>query len=215
MATREKRFLAAFFVAFLGFSVLMNLLSGGTAKFQLMGAAGFSGAMRIIWDALLGVFGVNKIFAEWLPAFALAALQGALIGLITLLWDKKRVRKGKKGAKAEGADPCYENAEKATNNAENVQSAGIVTGLIALGAGCPTCGTTLLSPLIGTIFSTGSLAATGVITGVVTAVAVVVALLSLKRLGLETYVIIVNEKYLAKKANRGAAPDGKKTERKE
>ena len=177
LATREKRFWAGFVPAFLAFGTLINLLSGGFSKFELMGALGFPQSLQIIWSALIGTFGIQMMFSEWLFGFLIAILQGALIGLIVLLWKKKREQ-----------------------NAANMQKAGIVAGLIALGAGCPTCGTTLLTPLLGAIFSTGSFAVAGVISGVVTGAAVLIAVLSLKRLGLETYVIIVNEKYLAKRA---------------
>ena len=187
LATHEKRFWAGFIIAFLFFGTLMNLLSGGFAKFELMGALGFPDSLQIIGDAFIGVFGINKLFLDWLPIFFLALLQGILIGLIVLLWDKKRVKMGKDNT-----------------NSANVEKAGIITGLIALGAGCPTCGTTLLTPLLGTIFSTGSLAAAGVISGIVTTLAVVIALFSLKRIGEETYVIIVNERYLQKQAKKGS-----------
>ena len=93
-------------------------------------------------------------------------------------------------------------AKKRENNADNLGKAGIITGLIALGAGCPTCGTPLLTPLLGAIFSTGGLALTGAISTLVTVLAILIAILSLKRLGVETYVIIVNEKYMKKKEAR-------------
>ncbi len=176
MATRERKFWVGFIISFLFFGLLMNLLSSGLTKFELMFAVGFSGAMKILGDAFLAIFGVNMIFMEWLPIFLLSFLQGVLIGLIVFLWQKKR-----------------------EENSANVKKAGIITGLIALGAGCPTCGTTLLTPLLGTIFSTGSLVAAGVISTVVTVLAIAIAILSLKRLGVETYVIIVNEKYLARR----------------
>ncbi|MBQ6461474.1 hypothetical protein IKF88_02065 [Candidatus Saccharibacteria bacterium] len=185
LATREKRFWIGFVISFLFFGMLMNLLSGGFSKFELMAATGFSGSMKILADALLGVFGYKMIVSEWLSVFAIAVLQGTLIGLVVLLWQKKRVSK---------------NSD--TSNSANVEKVGIITGLIALGAGCPTCGTTLITPLLGAIFSTGGLAATGVISGVVTALAIIIAVLSLKRIGEETYVIIVNEKYLRKKEER-------------
>lgn len=176
LATREKRFWIGFLIAFFTFGTLMNLLSGGLSKFQLMGAVGFGGTIKIIWDALIGVLGINMVFLDWLPVFCLATLQGVLIGLIGLLWDKKKEQ-----------------------NSANVEKAGIITGLIALGAGCPTCGTTLLTPLLGTVFSTGSLAVAGVVSWIVTAGAIVVAILSLRRTGEETYVVIVNEKFMRKK----------------
>lgn len=190
LATKEKRFWYGFVPSFIFFAMLINLLSGGFSKFELMHATGFSGTMAILKDSFLSVFGINQIFLDWLPTFGLSLLQGTLIGLIALLWQKKK--------------------SEETSNSEGVEKAGIITGLIALGAGCPTCGTTLLTPLIGTVFSTSSLAIAGAISAIVTVVAIVVAILSLKRLGLETYVIIVNEKYLAKKAAENVAKKEKK-----
>ena len=179
LATKEKRFWYGFIPSFLFFGFLMNLLSGGFAKFELMSALGFPGNLKIIADCFITIFGVNQPFLDWLPIFAISVLQGILIGLIVLLWDKKK-----------------------DQNSANLEKAGIITGLIALGAGCPTCGTTLLTPLIGAIFSTGGLAITGAISTIITWLAIIIAILSLKRLGEETYVIIVNEKYLAKKAKK-------------
>ena len=179
LATKEKRFWYGFAPSFLFFGFLMNLLSGGFAKFELMSALGFPGNLKIIADCFITIFGVNQPFLDWLPIFAISVLQGILIGLIVLLWDKKK-----------------------DQNSANLEKAGIITGLIALGAGCPTCGTTLLTPLIGAIFSTGGLAITGAISTIITWLAIIVAILSLKRLGEETYVTIINEKYLAKKAKK-------------
>ncbi len=179
LATKEKRFWYGFIPAFLFFGLLMNLLAGGLSKFELMGALGFTGSLKIIGDSFLGIFGFHQPFLDWLPVFAISILQGTLIGLIVLLWNKKR--------------------ENNTKNSENLGSAGVITGLIALGAGCPTCGTTLIAPLIGAIFSSGGLAITGAISTIVTWLAIIIAVLSLKRLGEETYVIIINEKYLLRK----------------
>ncbi len=179
LATKDKRFWYGFIPSFLFFGLLMNLLSSGTSKFDLIFSLGFPHNLKILSESFLGIFGINQIFFDWLPIFFIALLQGTLIGLIVVLWKKKR-----------------------ENNAENLEKAGLITGLIALGAGCPTCGTTLLTPLLGAIFSTGSLAIAGTISIIVTWVAIIIALLSLKRLGLETYVIIVNEKYLKKKEVR-------------
>ena len=179
LATKEKRFWYGFIPSFLFFGFLMNLLSGGFAKFELMSALGFPGNLKIIADCFIAIFGINQPFLDWLPIFAISVLQGILIGLIVLLWDKKK-----------------------DQNSANLEKAGIITGLIALGAGCPTCGTTLLTALIAAIFSTGGLAITGAISTIITWLAIIVAILSLKRLGEETYVTIINEKYLAKKAKK-------------
>ncbi len=180
LAFREKRFWYGFIPSFVFFGMLMNLLAGGTAKFDLMAAMGFPDSLKIIADSFLAIFGLGQPFLDWLPIFAISILQSILIGLIVLLWNKKK-------------------EESASKNSENLGSAGIITGLIALGAGCPTCGATLITPLIGAIFSTGSLAVAGTISAIVTALAIIIAVLSLKRLGEEIYVIIINEKYLARK----------------
>ena len=176
LATKEKRFWYGFIPTFLFFGLLMNLLSGGTSKFNLIFALGFPDCFKILGESFLAIFGVNQPFLDWLPIFLICILQSILIGLIVLLWNKKR-----------------------SDNAGNLSGAGIVAGLIALGAGCPTCGTTLLTPLLGAIFSTGGLAVTGTISTIVTVLAIIIAIFSLKRLGVETYVTIINEKYLARK----------------
>lgn len=157
----------------------MNLLSGGLSKFELMRLQGFLGSLRIIWENFISIFGINQPFFDWLPVFFIAILQGILIGLIVLLWKKKKEQ-----------------------SSANLESAGIITGLIALGAGCPTCGTTLITPLIGAIFSTGSLSIAGTISTIVTWLAILIAILSIKRLGEETYVTIINEQFLARRANK-------------
>ncbi|MBQ3320761.1 hypothetical protein IJG71_01365 [Candidatus Saccharibacteria bacterium] len=177
LATKEKRFWYGFIPSFIFFGMLMNLLASGTGKFELMGVLGFPKNLKILLDGFLSIFGINQPFLDWLPVFAISLLQGILIGLIVLLWNKKREQ-----------------------NSANLEKAGIITGLIALGAGCPTCGTTLLTPLISAIFSTGTLAIAGTISTIVTTLAIIIAILSLKRLGEETYVTIINEKYLKRKA---------------
>ena len=180
LAAREKRFWYGFVPSFIFFGMLMNLLSGGTTKFELMAAVGFPGCLQIIGDSFLSIFGVGQPFLDWLPIFAISVLQGILIGVIVLLWNKKR-------------------EQNASKNSENLEKAGIITGLIALGAGCPTCGATLITPLLGAIFSTGGLAIAGTISTIVTILAIIIAILSLKRLGVEVYVTIINEKFLARK----------------
>lgn len=179
LATKERRFWYGFIPTFLFFGLLMNLLSGGSAKFNLMSTLGFPENLKIIGDSFLNIFGIHQTFLDWLPIFAISTLQGILIGLIVLLWNKK--------------------TKNSTKNSENLSSAGIITGLIALGAGCPTCGTTLITPLIGAVFSTGGLAIAGTVSIIITWAAILIAILSLKKLGEETYVIIINERYLKRK----------------
>lgn len=176
LAAKEKNFWLVFVPVFLVFGTIMNLLTNGLMAFQLMGAVGFFGSLEIIFNAMIGIFGVNKTFLDWAPIFFVALLQGVLIGLIVLVWKKKK-----------------------EINSESLQGAGIAAGLAVLGTGCPTCGTALLTPVIGAIFAGGS-ALASTISGVVTILAIIVAILSLKKVGEEAYVIIISEKFKAKKA---------------
>lgn len=174
LVSKKQQFWYGFVPAFLFFALIMNLLSGGLSKFELMGALGFPDNLGILWENFLGIFGINRVFGAWFIVFLLSTMQGTLIGLIVFLWKKK--------------------SKNTSENSENIEKAGIITGLIALGAGCPTCGTTLITPLLGTIFSTGGLAATEIVSTATTWIAIIIAILSLKRLGEETYVVIIAEK---------------------
>ena len=76
LATREKRFWVGFVIAFLFFGTLMNLLAGGFSKFELMAATGFTGSIKIVFDALLGSFGYKMLVTEGLSIFSLAVCRG-------------------------------------------------------------------------------------------------------------------------------------------
>lgn len=182
LATRERKFVCAVILAFVIFGTLMNLLSGSTAALGLFWQVDLGGKFKIIWDGFLGLFGVGRNFWDWLLLFSVTILQSILIGLVVLVWQKRRRSK---------ADQVVATA----TNADNVQNAGLAAGLAVLGTGCPTCGTTLLAPLIGTLFSTSGYALAGAISGVLTIAAVIIALLTLKRLGNDAYALIISEKY--------------------
>ena len=83
-------------------------------------------------------------------------------------------------------------------NKGGISDAGIVAGLAVLGSGCPTCGTALITPLVGAIFSGSSYAIAGAISGIITVIAIIVAIFSLKKVGLDCYVIIKYEEWRKK-----------------
>jgi len=179
LATHEWKFLLAFLLSFVIFGTLMNLLSGSFAGWDLFWAVDFGGKMRLLGQAFLANFGVNRALLDWAISFVITILQSILIGLVVLVWQKKR----------------HQKVLARTKNLNNMSDAGLVTGLAILGSGCPTCGTTLLAPLLGTILSSGSFAIAGVISGLITAAAVILALFTLKRVGKDAYVMIVAERY--------------------
>lgn len=185
LATRDARFLVTFGLTFVIFGTLMTLLAGSTAAFSLFGAADFWGKLRIIGDGFLGLFGVNRNFWDWALTFFVTVLQSVLIGLVVMVW--RRRQRSKKAQVVATA-----------TNSDNVQNAGLAAGLAVLGTGCPTCGTTLIAPLIGTLFSTSSYALASAISGILTAAAIIVALLALKRIGGDAYALIISERYQKK-----------------
>ena len=181
LASQNKKFVIATVVTFLIFGTLMSLLSSSTAALGLFWQVDLSGKMQIIWDGFLALFGVGRNFWDFLLIFFVTLIQSLLIGLVAMAWRKKR-----RSRKMQVVDTAA--------NAENLQNAGLAAGLAVLGSGCPTCGTTLLMPLIGTLFSTGSFALASVISGVLTVAAIIIALLALKKVGNDVYAMIISER---------------------
>lgn len=187
LAFTYRKFRIAFFITFAVFGTLMNLLTGGFAAFGLIFAVDFPLKLKIIFDAFLGLIGINKNFLDWALVFLIALLQATLIGLVAFIWKRRK-----------------DDLKIARSSSSGAQSAGIAAGLAVLGAGCPTCGTTLVAPIISAIFSSGGYAVAGFISGFITIIAIIVSLFALKKVGLDAYVIIKNEKFLAKKGAKNA-----------
>ena len=178
LATRYPKFDVIVVVGFLVFGTLLNLLASGNAGLSLFGVADFGGKMQLIGKAFLSIFGVGRNFLDFLLILAISLLQGILIGLVALVWKKRK------------------------DNADNLQRTGIVAGLAILGSGCPTCGTTLLGPLVIAVAGSSGVALAGVVSGIFTALVVVLALFALKKLGFEAYAIIMDERYRRKHARK-------------
>ena len=177
LATRQWKFWLVFVPVLIVFGVLLTMLSAGMGAINLFFASSFPDKMQILGDAFLGFFGKDKYFWDFLQNFLIAFLQALLIALIVFVYKKRK------------------------KNSADLQNAGIAAGLALLGSGCPTCGTTLITPLLTSIFSTSGYAVAGALSGVITAVAILLLLWSLKRVGLEAYAIIIEEKWRKKREN--------------
>lgn len=199
LASRSWKFILTTVITFLVFGTLMNLLSSSSAALDLFWATDWAGKLSIIGDSFLATFGVGRSFWDWALNFFIIILQSFLIGLVVFVWQGKRRGKRKQ-------------AQATAQNADNLQSAGLVAGLAVLGSGCPTCGTTLLMPILGTVFSSSSYALAGTISGLLTFAAVLLALFTLKRIGKEAYAMILSDRYTTKhqsKPTAGKDQDGK------
>lgn len=182
LAARTLRFWIVFLISFIVFGTLMFLLSDGFSAFSLMGSMGFPACLKVPLDAMLSLFVIKTSFLDWFVIFFVALLQSILIAMIAVTMNVKK--RGKK-----------------ETTSENVERAGIAAGLAILGSGCPTCGTALLTPVLGAIFA-GSSALIGAISSLITILAVIIILLSLKKVGTECYCLIVSEKYQKKRGEK-------------
>lgn len=198
LATRRPKFLLTFALIFVIFGTLMNLLSGSTAALNLFWLTDFGGKLAIIRDGLFGLFGVGRNFWDWLLLFSITLLQSILIGLVVLVWHQRRQHQ-KPSRQAQSSS-----AERQPN-ADNLQNAGLAAGLAVLGSGCPTCGTTLLAPILGTLFSSGSYALASTLSGLLTTAAILLALFTLKRLGRDAFVLITSEDFCHRRAAKASA----------
>ena len=177
LATKKKRFLIPFFVIFFVFGMLLNQLTGGTAAFSLLAHANFGGKIMILRDAFLGIFGVNRNFIDWFFIFFMSLLQATILSLVIFVYKYRK-------------------------DSTNLQNAGIITGLIVLSSGCPTCGTTILAPVLVSIAGSSGMAMVGTVSWILTLASIVIALFAFKKVGFETYAIIMEERYKKKKGTK-------------
>ena len=174
LATRRWKFWAVFVPVLIFFGTLLSLLSGGMGAINLFFASDFPTKMQILGDGFLSFFGKDRYFWDFLQNFAIAFLQALLIALITFVYRKRK------------------------KNSADIQNAGIAAGLALLGSGCPTCGTTLITPILASVFSSSGYAVAGAVSGIITGLAILLLLWSLKRVGLEAYAIIIDERWRKK-----------------
>ena len=173
LATRKKRFVITFLIAFVFFGTLLNLLASGGASFGILMRVGFFDKISLLFNAFLGTFGVNREFSDFLFIFLVTILQSTLIGLVVYVYKYRK-------------------------DTANLQNAGIITGLIVLGSGCPTCGTTIQAPIIISIAGSSGMAIAGTVSWVLTILSILIALFALKKVGFETYAIIKSEEFRKK-----------------
>lgn len=213
LATQRWKFWAVFVPVFIVFGTLLSLLSGGMGAINLFFASDFPTKMQILGDGLLSFFGKDRYFWDFLQNFIIALLQALLISLIVFVYSKrkennlKQKRNKSKQKQNQDKQERYENKHRrsifkhkqGSDDAGAIQNAGIAAGLALLGSGCPTCGTTLITPILAGIFSSSGYAVAGTISGIITLAAILLLLWSLKRVGMEAYAIIIDERWRKKR----------------
>ncbi len=178
LAMKEKRFWTVALPVFVVFGVLLNLLSSGMAGVTLLFNGDAENFWRMLTKAFLAIFGIGRNFGDFLLTFAILILQSLLLGTLAVVIKHAK-------------DDQVVTFQEADQAKTGLQNSGLVAGLAILGSGCPTCGTALITPILGTLFSTGGFAMAGIVSGVITALAVVVALFSLRAVGVDAYAAIL------------------------
>ena len=182
--TRRPRFFMIFGITFVVFGTLLSMFASGFSAFNLFFASDFGGKMSVVAGAFLALFGVGRSFGDFLLIFTLTILQALLIAMIVMIYRDRRRKKQQVDSQKQDTDA--------------VQSAGIAAFLALLGSGCPTCGTTLITPLLSAVVGGGSYAVAGMVSGTLTAVAIIIMVLSIKKLGVESYVIMLERRRAAR-----------------
>ncbi len=178
LAMKEKHFWIVAVPVFVLFGILLNLLSSGTAGVTMLFSGDAENFWRMLSKAFLAIFGIGRNFSDFLLTFVILLLQTFLLGTLAVVI---------KHAKDDNV-VTFKEADQAKTG---LQNSGLVAGLAILGSGCPTCGTALITPVLGTIFSTGGFAMAGLVSGVITALAIIVALFSLRAIGVDAYAAIL------------------------
>ena len=173
-AFKNKRFVISFLLSFFFFGTLLNLLVSGSATLNLLLKVDFLKKIEILWRAFLGIFGFSRNFYDFLYILVLTFIQATLISLVVFVYKYRK-------------------------NSANIQNAGIVTGLIILGSGCPTCGTTLLAPIIISLAGSSGMAMAGTTSMFLTILSLILAFFTFKKVGFEAYIIFKAEKFNRKK----------------
>lgn len=192
LAFRRPAFLVTFVLTFVIFGTLMSLLYSGTASLGLIFSLDFPQNLKVIADAFLGIFGFGRSFTDFLLLFSVTFLQASLVGLVVIVYRLRRQPakvevKTKTGTKTNAKAVATAADSSTPAHAERV---GLLAGLAILGSGCPTCGTTLLAPVIVGIFGAGSLSLASTVSTSLTVAAIILSFFMLHRLGYDAYVAL-------------------------
>jgi hypothetical protein len=153
---RRPKWAALALAIFLIFGMILSLLMSGTTEFALLFSSIDAGAK---FGILGGAF--VRLFTSPLTLI-MVLLQSVVLTLLV-----KVIRQPKSCAPGDSAN------------------AGFGALFTLLGSGCPTCGVSLLTPILATIFAGGAYAAVAVLGTVATFAAFVINLWTLKKLGTE------------------------------
>lgn len=171
---KPSRLISAMVIAAI-FSIILTAFANGTFYWSLLfSQLGLIAKLHII-DKIMVEFLINlKTFSGFLTLL-ISILQGFCIILL-----------------------IYNYRHQPKINLNQIGSSTLSTILAAIGLGCPTCGTSLILPIIG-VFSSSSLMLVGLFNNILIILSFVISCYALWKLGYIAYANWTNELYLTKK----------------
>jgi hypothetical protein len=165
------------------FAYILTMTTSGTTELKLLFSSLSFGDKVGVLGGIFGRVFTNTWSVSGALVWLLSICQGILISL--LIFHRRRSRKLDDSA---------------------LMNSSIASVLAIVGAGCPTCGTSLIMPLLTVVFSSAAYTVLNSLSAIILVVAFVLVLFSLRRLGFLCYTIESRDKHFSKKETN----DGKK-----
>lgn len=167
-----KLFWIVFVISMFLFLYLVLFMQNFSLNISLL-TSGISAAKK--FDLLLDVFAIFPTMVSQFFGFAvlfLVLIQSVNIGMLFV--SRKIVN--------------LTDVTSATNS-------GVAGVIMMLGLGCPSCGTSLIAPLVATIFGASSFVMLGIISNIIIVIAYILCLYALIRVGLIIYLAKISLAY--------------------
>lgn len=173
-----KKYLLLFIFGWLFFLFFLTFFKDGSGNFALL-FSGISAGQKLglLWRVLLGCFG-NFLSLYGLSLVLLSLLQGLAIALMVYAWRHK-------------------NKDQALSTASTSTVASAL-GFVALG--CPSCGISLLTPLLSTLAGASAGVLAEKVGTFLTIIAFILLFYSVFRLGYLVFILVSAKKYKEKHA---------------
>ncbi len=181
MLLKRPKYLAVFIVSLLIFLYILTFFKNGTSNWALLWSGVSFGTKMGILGRVFGDMFSN--FTDWygILIILMSLLQAITIMLLVFTWRNREKDHTLDGASTGGI--------------------GALLGFIALG--CPTCGVSILTPLLTAIAGTGAMAAAEGVSRVLIVLAFILLIYTVIKLGYVSFVTISAKKYKEKKHAKG------------
>ena len=174
---KRPKYLASFIISLFVFLYILSFFKDGNGNWLLLcSGLPFSSKMEVLGRVFLKIFD-NFTNLYGILIILMSVLQALTIMLLIFTWRNRDKDNAIDGASTGGI--------------------GAIFGFVALG--CPTCGISILAPLLTAIAGTGAMAAADGISKALIILAFILLIYTVIKLGYVSYVTISAKKYKEKK----------------